>query len=789
MKFSENWLRTFVNPSLSSDELAHRLTMAGLEVEALEPAGAAFTGVVVAEVLTVEKHPDADRLQVCRVSVGDGEPLQIVCGAKNVHAGARVPCARVGAELPGIKIKQAKVRGVDSSGMLCSAKELGLAEESDGLFLLPADAPVGEDIRCYLDLDDTLFTLKLTPNRSDCLSLGGIAREVAAITASSLAWPEAGHVEVQPGASVSVAVEVPLACPRYCGRVIRGVDLAASTPEWMVRRLERSGVRSINAVVDVTNYVMLEQGQPLHAFDLAKFKGGVTVRFARAGETLRLLNEETAELAEDMLIIADAEKPLAVAGVMGGLDSAVSGGSADIFLESAFFSPDAIAGRARRLGLNTDSAYRFERGVDFGATRDCLDRATGLIQSICGGLAEPVTEIIGDLPKREPIQLRAERVRRILGVELDLLRIEELLRREQLTFVAEGDVYFVAPPTYRFDLNLEVDLVEELARLYGYDQIPGAAPSAPLHMLPQTESCRTPTELRHFLAARDYQEVVNYSFVEAQWERDFAGHEPRIRLKNPIASHMGVMRSTLFGGLVDSLRFNLNRRQERVRIFEIGRCFFPEASGEASLSSQPARLGGLCYGLAKPEQWGEKARWVDFYDVKADVESLCWPTIPRFSAASHPAMHPGQTAQVWLGEQLLGWVGVLHPQWQQKYDLPQAPVLFELDLARLMERPLPTFSEFSKFPQVRRDIAVVVDEKVNVFSLLDALREAAPDIVTEVQLFDVYRGKGIDSDKKSLAFRVLMQDTQKTLTDDETEGAVAALTQMLSSRFDAKLRA
>lgn len=396
---------------------------------------------------------------------------------------------------------------------------------------------------------------------------------------------------------------------------------------------------------------------------------------------------------------------------------------------------------------------------------------------------------MGDLPKREPIQLRAERVRRILGVELDLLRIEELLRREQLTFVAEGDVYFVAPPTYRFDLNLEVDLVEELARLYGYDQIPGAAPSAPLHMLPQTESCRTPTELRHFLAARDYQEVVNYSFVEAQWERDFAGHEPRIRLKNPIASHMGVMRSTLFGGLVDSLRFNLNRRQERVRIFEIGRCFFPEASGEASLSSQPARLGGLCYGLAKPEQWGEKARWVDFYDVKADVESLCWPTIPRFSAASHPAMHPGQTAQVWLGEQLLGWVGVLHPQWQQKYDLPQAPVLFELDLARLMERPLPTFSEFSKFPQVRRDIAVVVDEKVNVFSLLDALREAAPDIVTEVQLFDVYRGKGIDSDKKSLAFRVLMQDTQKTLTDDETEGAVAALTQMLRSRFDAKLRA
>lgn len=785
MKFSENWLRTYVNPDLDSDQLAHRLTMAGLEVEALESVAPPFDKVVVAEVLSLEKHPNADRLNVCKVDVGAGEPLQIVCGATNVYAGAKVPCAQVGAQLPKIAIKQAKVRNVESFGMLCSESELGLAEESSGLLLLPADAPVGASIRDYLGLDDKLFTLKLTPNRSDCLSVAGVAREVAAVTGAALNLPLATEVAGTIADRLEVAVEEPAACPRYCGRVLRGLNPAAPTPEWMARRLARSGLRPVSAIVDVTNYVLLELGQPLHAFDLAKIKGGITVRFARPGEKVELLNQQTIALDADMLVIADQAQALALAGIMGGLSSAVSDATVDVFLESAFFSPDAIAGKGRRFSLSTDSSYRFERGVDFSATRVALERATNLLLEICGGAAGAITEVQAEMPRRAPIRLRIERVGKVLGLELGKARIAELLSRLQFVFAEDDGALVVTPPSYRFDLMIEADLIEEMARLHGYENIPAVPPRSSLDMLPKSEAVRGRDALRAILTARDYQEVINYSFVDAVWEHDFAGNDYPLPLKNPIASQMGVMRSSLIGGLIDNLRFNLNRKQERVRMFETGRCF---NAAEAGFDDQPERLAGLCYGAASPEQWGEPTRAVDFYDVKADAEALLWPAVARFEPAPHPALHPGQSAKVWLGSEFLGWIGTLHPKWQQKYDLPAAPVVFEFEMAALLRARVPAFSEISRFPAVRRDIAVVVDEKISVQSLLDGMSERLPEIVTELALFDVYRGKGIDSGKKSLAFRVLMQDTRQTLTDEAVDAVIAQLNEILTSRFDAKFR-
>lgn len=784
MKFSENWLRTYVNPAFDSNQLAHALTMAGLEVEALEAVAPAFEKIVVAEVLSLEKHPNADRLNVCQVNVGAPEPLQIVCGASNVHAGARVPCALVGAVLPGIAIKQAKVRGVESFGMLCSAKELGLAEESSGLLLLPPDASIGASIRSYLDLDDKLFTLKLTPNRSDCFSLAGVAREVAAVTGSKLDLPPSVLVQAGNADAIAVSVVEPAACPRYCGRIVRGINMAASTPGWMVRRLERSGIRSINAVVDTTNYVMLEQGQPLHAFDLQKIEGDIQVRFAAADETLTLLNQQTVNLAPDMLVIADNSGALALAGIMGGEGSAVTTDTADIFLESAFFDPDAIAGRARRLGLSTDSSYRFERGVDFSATRAALERASALILEICGGIAGEVAEVVGELPRRATIMLRGVRARRVLGIDLSDSAISALLQRLHFEFGVDEGVFHVTPPSYRFDLSIEADLIEELARLHGYDHIPAVPPRSALRLLPRPEAEQGPEYMRQLLVARDYQEVVTYSFVDQGWEADLAGNEAPVALQNPIASQMGVMRSSLLGGLINVLRFNLNRRHERIRIFEIGRCFGIKDGNYI----QPQRIAGLCYGGIKAEQWGETLRQVDFFDVKADLEALAYPAELTFTAARHPALHPGQSAQVLLNGEAIGWIGTLHPCWQQKYDFPLTAVMFEVDLLPLMRRRIPIFSEISKFPPVRRDLAVVVEEGVNVQTLLDGVRNDLPTSVTDLMLFDVYRGKGIDLGKKSLAFKVLMQDTQKTLTDEEVEAVLAHIRNVLENRFNATLR-
>ena len=782
MKFSENWLRTFVETPLTSAGLADALTMGGIEVETLEPAAPAFDKVVVAEVIEVQKHPDADRLTVCRVNAG-GAPLQIVCGAPNVRAGIRVPLAQVGAKLPGVEIKQAKVRGVESNGMLCSARELGIAEDAAGLLILPADAPIGTDIRKYLELDDQLFTIKPTPNRGDCLSVFGVAREVAAISGSALKPVKAAAASTLPD-KIDITLTDKAACPLYCGRVVRGVNARAATPRWMAQRLERSGLRSISAIVDVTNYVMLELGQPLHAFDRARIAGGINVRFGKAGERLKLLNDQELALKPEFLVIADNEQPLALAGIMGGADSAVTLDTADILLESAFFDPAVIAGKSRVLGFGSESAYRFERGVDFGATAQALERATQLVLEICGGKAGPVCEAKATLPARKPVRLRTTRARRLLGIELTTEDIAQLLHRLGFACEQRGDEFMVTPPGYRFDLTIEEDLVEEVARLHGYDNIAVNAPLAANAMLPAGETRKGVALLRDLLVARDYQEVVTYSFVDRQWEADFCANDDPVMLANPIASNLNAMRSGLIGSLVDCLKVNVSRQQERVRIFESGRCYSRNSKGGYA---ERTVLGGLAYGSAAGEQWGIARRPVDFYDVKSDVESLTGPGA-RFEAAEHPALHPGRTAKIMLGGDPIGWLGELHPRLLQKYDLPFAPMVFELNLDVVIGCKTARYAEFSRQPTVRRDIAVEVAEKVTSQAMLDALKKHAPGIVLEVALFDVYRGKGIDSDKKSVAFKVLMQDTHKTLTDAEAETAIQRLLKVLQEQFEARLR-
>lgn len=783
MKFSENWLRTLVNPPHSSDELAHLLTMAGLEVESIESVAPPFDQVVVAEVLSLEKHPTADRLNVCRVNAG-GEPLQIVCGAPNVSVGIRIPCALVGARLSDFVIKRAKLRGQESHGMLCSAKELGLSAASDGLLILPDDAPVGADFREYYALDDKLFTLKLTPNRADCLGLVGVAREVAAITSAELTLLKTEPVPHVIDDTMAVEVMAPEACPVYCGRVVRDICLEVPTPAWMMQRLERSGLRSINAVVDITNYVMLETGQPLHAFDLKKITGAIQVRYAQSTESIQLLNGNKLDLNSDMLLIADNSTPLALAGIMGGHDSGVTQGTTDIFLESAFFHPNAIRGKSFRLGFSSDSAHRFERGVDYAATKSALERATSLLLQICGGKPGPITEKKSDLPARNTVKVRTERVSRVLGIDLDREQITALFQRLRFDFSTEGEVFYVTPPTYRFDLSIEEDLIEELARIYGYDHIPANAPSANLNMLAVPETKCTKTQLQQVLTARDYQEVINYAFVDTAWEADFTDNAAPITLKNPIASHMSVMRSSLVGGLISNLQFNLNRKQARVRLFEMGCCFEKSESGYI----QENKLAGLCFGDVLPEQWGVSARSIDFYDVKSDVEALCWPNIVNFQATTHPAMHPGKAACVMLENKVIGWIGELHPRWQKKYDLTKATVMFELKVDALATTSLPAAKEISKYPPIRRDIAIIVPNQVSVQALLTCMNSEKASIVSEISLFDIYRGKGMAEDEKSLAFRMLLQDTEKTLTDIEADLAVKNIINILENKFSAKLR-
>lgn len=773
MQFSEQWLRSRVNLSLSTDELSYLLTMAGLEVEEVTPAAPAFSGVVIAEVKECVKHENADRLRVTKVDVGSGELVQIVCGAPNVAVGVKVPCALPGAILPGdFKIKPTKMRGVESGGMLCSGKELGVPEDVDGLMLLPADAPVGQNIRDYLGLDDSLFTLKITPNRADCLSIRGIAREVAALTGSPLAAWDIAAVAPQTDSKLAVTIADNAPCGRYVGRVVKNVNAAAATPDWMKRRLERAGLRSISAIVDITNYILLEQGQPMHAFDLSKINGGITVRMAADGEKLVCLNEKEVALTPDLMVIADDQQPLAIAGIMGGLDSGVTTASRDIFLESAFFQPEAIAGKARALGFGSDSSYRYERGVDFALQTEAIERATALVLEICGGEAGPLTETVGQLPQRGSVTVRTARVAKVLGVALSAEQIAAIFTRLGLAFEQNDAGFVVSAPSFRFDIAIEEDLIEEIARVYGYDNIPAEAPLAAQTMLPQPEGLRVRSDVRRLLAGRDFQEIVSYAFVEEKWERDFAGNADAIRLLNPIASQMSVMRSTLIGGLVDTLAANLNRKHSRVRVFEIARVFRKQADGSVQ---QPEVIAGLAHGSRVDEQWGSKAERVDFYDIKADVEALLAPRVAAFRKAAHPAFHPGRCAEVLLDGQVVGVLGELHPQWVQAYGLGNAPVLFELAVEAVEQVGRVQLAAVSKFQPVRRDLALVVDEAVEAASVQAAMQAAASEVVRELALFDVYRGKGVDEGKKSLAFRIILQAADRTLVDEEVEQAVAAM--------------
>ncbi len=798
MKFSELWLRSFVDPSLSTAELAHALTMAGLEVETLEPAAAPFTKVVVAEILEVARHPNADRLSLCKVNVGEPEPLAIVCGAPNVAAGMRVPCALVGARLTDAEgkafdIKPAKMRGVESRGMLCSARELGLSDDHSGLLALAADAPIGRDVREVLALDDTVFTLKLTPNRADCLGLIGVAREVAAITGARLNPPKIEPIPARSEARHPVKITAPEGCGRFTGRVIRNVNAAAPVPEWMVQRLARAGQRSISALVDVTNYVMLELGRPLHVYDLDKLSGAIDVRFGHKGERLKLLNEQTVEVDESVLCITDDSGPIGLAGIMGGDSTKAETTSRNIYLESAFFFPEAVAGRSRRYNFTSDAAHRFERGVDFDNNVAGIERATELILAICGGEPGPTVDDVARLPERKSVHVRSARAAKVLGIEITDAEIGAIFKRLEFVTVKTADGYSVTPPSYRFDIAIEEDLIEEIARIHGFERIPASRPRVRAAMREHPETVRPLTRVKEAIAARDYQEVVNFSFVDAEWERDFCGNETPVKLLNPIAAQHAVMRSSLAGSLIANVRYNLNRKQARVRAFELGRVFCADASvvdGPLAVGgiAQPLKLGAIAYGPARPEQWGLGARNVDFYDLKGDIESLLVPWQLRFERASHPALHPGRAANVFIDGQCIGWLGELHPRWQQKYELPLAPVLFELDLTAMLAAPMPVYREVSKFPPVIRDMAVVVDDAVEAQALLDAMQQARPSVVQDLWLFDLYRGKGIEAGKKSLAFRVVMQDTSKTLTDGEAEAAMALLLECLATRVGAKLR-
>lgn len=791
MKISEQWLREWINPPYGRNELTARLTMAGLEVDALVPVAGAFSGVVVGHIVACEPHPEADKLRVCRVETGQGEPVTIVCGAPNARAGLKAPLAMLGAQLPnGVAIKQAKLRGIDSFGMLCGADELGIDKPGDGLLELPTDAPVGNDLRDYLKLEDVTLELGLTPNRGDCLGLAGLAREVAAFSRLSFRGVDVASVPATLPDRFPVAVRAPDACPSYVGRVLRGVDLARPSPLWLQEKLRRSGIRSIDAVVDVTNFVMLELGQPMHAFDLDTLSGGIVVRMAEAGEKLTLLDGKELVLAPDTLLIADQEKPLALAGIMGGAGSGVSGGSKNLMLESAFFVPLALAGRARRYGLHTDSSHRFERGVDPSIQALAIERATGLILEICGGAAGPVTveEQSACLPRIAEIELRAERITRLLGLELAATDIEDMLARLGMEVITResGQHWTVIAPRHRFDISIEQDLIEELARLYGYDRLPTRSPQGALQVAATPEAQLDIGRIRRALVARGYQEVVTYSFVDPELQQLLDPAHPPLALANPISADMAVMRTTLWAGLISTARFNLNRQQDRLRLFETGLRFVP---GEDGLRQEPF-LAGLLYGNVLPEGWTNPARKVDFFDAKGDLEALLALTGRDFRVepGSNPALHPGQSAVVLHAGHPVGALGALHPRIQQQLDLPGPVYLFEIRLAALLEARLPRFAEVSRFPAVRRDIALVVDRSVPAGRIDGLIREVAGELLRELVIFDVYQGDNIGTSSRSIALGLTLQHASRTLTDDDVNGLMDRVIGLLKQQVSATLR-
>ena len=806
MQFPESWLREFCNPPITTAELADTLTMAGLEVEELRPVAPPFSKIVVAQVLAVEKHPNADRLNVCQVDAGTGSPLQIVCGAPNVAAGLKVPCALVGAELPPAEeggapfaIKLGKLRGVESAGMLCSARELKLSEENAGLLVLAADAPVGLSIREHLRLDDTLITLKLTPNLAHCLSVYGIARELSALTGAPLVQPRFEPASVAHDAKLPVRIEAPDLCGRFSGRIVRGVNPKAATPAWMVERLARCGQRAVSALVDISNYVMFEFGRPSHIFDLDKIHGSLVVRWGHEDEPLELLNGNTITVDGQVGVIADDRQVESLAGIMGGQATAVSDDTRNVYVEAAFWWPQAVMGRSRRYNFSTDAGHRFERGVDPGQTVEHIERITALILQICGGEAGPMDDTVTRLPEQRPVALRVARAAKVIGMPVTQAECAGVFRRLGLE-VAEGEgTVTVTPPSWRFDLAIEEDLIEEVVRVIGYGRLPDTPPLAPVAPKVRSESRRGLHALRHAMAGLDYQETVNFSFVEERWERELAGNEHPIRLLNPIAAPLAVMRSSLIGSLVNVLCFNVARKAPRVRVFEIGRVFLRDPGATDTDTTvaglaQPLRLAGLAYGPSDALQWAATERPVDFFDVKGDVEALLAPRQPRFVPATHPALHPGRSARIEVDGQVIGWLGELHPRWRQGYELPQAPVAFELDAEALARSRLPGYEPIPRQQAVLRDIAVVVGEAVTHESLMAAVAEApVGGVLRGARLFDVYRPRPGATDlapqERSLALRLELLDDETPLTDDRIDAAVQAVLETLTARLGARLRA
>ena len=791
MNVPESWLRSFCDPRLPGEELAQRLTMAGIEVESYEALGPRFSGVVVGEILSVERHPNADKLTVCTVSTGK-QKLQVVCGAPNARKGMKAPLALVGASLPGVTIQRSNLRGVQSDGMLCSARELGLSDDHSGL--LELEGAVGSDARAALGLDDHVFTLKLTPNRADCLSILGVAREVRALTGVALEHPSVDGIPARNKARHPVRISDPAGCGRFAGRVIRGVDARAPTPAWMKQRLERAGQRSISALVDVTNYVMLELGRPLHVYDLDKLSGAIDVRWGRRGEKVLLLNEQEVEVDPSVLCITDDSGVIGLAGIMGGESTKADEDTKNVFLESAFFWPEAIAGRARRYGFSSDASHRFERGVDFANNVDGIERATRLILDMCGGEPGPTQDLIENIPERKPVWMRVARAQKIIGVPVPEAEMASAFNKLNFSFRKDKEAFIVTPPSFRFDLEIEEDLIEEVARIYGFERIEAHPPRTAAVMLEVPERRRTLHELRERLAAADYREVINFSFVEPAWEQDLAGEANPIRLLNPIASPLSVMRTSLIGSLVANIRYNQDRRVPRVRVFEVGRVFLRDPGaqdGPLSVAGvrQPIRVAAAAYGPALEEQWDDSLdRPVSFFDVKADLEALLAPLAARFEPAAHPALHPGRSARVVVDGGPAGWIGELHPKWQAKYGLARPAVVFEVEAGALLSAPLPEPEVPSRFPPVVRDISLVFGAETPVQAVFDAISAEKPAIVRAVKLFSLYRGAGLPSGSKSLAFRVVMQHTERTLTDAEADAARDALVALLGRRFSAKLR-
>ena len=787
MQFSKSWLQEFFDSSLDAIDLAQTLTIAGIEVEDIQDLSGLSDQIVVGEIVAMEKHPDADRLNVCQVDVGANDLLQIVCGAPNARIGIKIPCAMVGAKLPGFDIKKAKLRGVESFGMLCSAKELGLSQEADGLYELGSSLVLGQTIIDALALNDSIYHLSITPNRADCLSIKGIAREVAALSDLTLKNKDTvQNLQYKKNNTQKVVIEDPVLCPRYVGMLIQGVDNKKKLPEFITHYLERGGISSINPVVDITNYVLLETGQPLHAFDHDKIDGNIRVRKALNGEVLLTINQLEIVFDGGELIIADNSGPLALAGIMGGHLSSTQEGSTNIFLESAYFDPAAISGRARSFGLNTDSSHRFERGVDFGYTRNAAEYAAALIMQYCGGRIEESADITGSLPERPAITLRVKKVTDVMGVRISDIEIKIILEKLRFEFTYDESIFTVIPPTYRFDMSIEEDLVEEIIRLYGYDNIPALAPSTEAKILPVDSQKKDVKTIKNALANLGYNEVISYSFIGKDVEIGLHGNTTPIALKNPIASHLDVMRSHLWGSHLEVLVYNLNRNQKNVKIFEVA-SVYAKHKGDYT---EAKILSGLVYGDHLPEQWSEKIREINYYDIKGDIETISSNTLSfRKPATDLPAaFHPGKVAEVMLSNTRIGWVGQLHPSWQQKYELPRKAYLFEIDIEKVAEVKGVSYTIPSKFIPIRRDISLVMNKDVVVGEAIESVYAKQIPGLIELQAFDIYEGEGIEKGKKSIAFLILIQDTYKTLEDSDIANVVDQVIKVMESNYEAKLR-